>query len=480
MGLFKKKNLYDLLDASEKHGSLHPTLNARQLIMLGIGAIIGAGLFSITGIAAAEHGGPAILISFIIAAIGCTFCGLCYSELCAMAPSSGSAYTYTYTTMGQFFAWLIGWNLILEYAIGAATVAVSWSAYIVSFLHGIGVHLPTALIASPWQPVKMPDGAVVYGDINLPAVLIVLFLSLLLIRGLRQSVKFNNFIIYVKLAVIILFIVGGIWYVKLENYAPFIPENTGEWGKYGISGILNAAGIIFFAYIGFDAVSTTAKEAINPERTVPIGIIGSLAICTILYIGFTFVLVGLVYYPNLNVAAPVALAVDQTPFPWFASIIKIAILAGFTSVILVLLLGQSRIFFAMANDGLLPDAFAKVHPTYRTPWISQLILMIGVSAISGFAPIRFLGELTSIGTLLAFIFICLSVIILRVTHPEFKRPFKLPANPVIPVSGIIVCLVMMISLGIDTWIRLVIWSIVGLAIYFLYSRPHHKKISHQP
>ncbi len=471
MGLWKKKSIQSIQAGYEKNSkSLDRSLDAPQLVMLGIGAIIGAGLFSITGIAAAEHAGPAIIISLIIAGFGCSFVGLCYSELAAMVPVAGSAYTYTYMTMGQLIAWMVGWNLILEYAIGASTVAISWSAYLVSLLHELGIRLPPHLIASPWQPVTLPDNTIVYGIINLPAIFIVMAISGLLMLGIQQSARINSVIVVVKVMVILLFIGMGVWYINGENYHPFIPANTGEWGEYGWSGILRASGIMFFAYIGFDAVSTAAQETKNPQRNMPIGIIVSLVICTALYIAFSTVLVGIVPYPKLDVASPVAVALSYTPFVWFSIIVKIAILAGFTSVILVLLLGQSRIFYSMAKDRLLPPQFCEINPKFRSPVNSHLILMVFVSAFCGFAPIKLVGELTSIGTLLAFILVCASVLILRKTHPRLPRPFRTPWSPLVPLMGILLCSLMMIFLGIDTWIRLIVWSAIGLLIYFLYSR----------
>ncbi len=476
MGIWKKKDLYELLDAHESGSKkLNRTLTATQLVMLGIGAIVGAGLFSITGVAAAQHAGPAIVLSFLIAAIGCAFVGLCYSELAAMVPVAGSAYTYTYTTMGQMVAWMVGWNLILEYAIGASTVAISWSAYLVSLCHDLGIYPPSHLIASPWQPVKLPDGTFVYGLINLPAVFIVVAISFLLMAGIRQSSRINAVIVVIKVTVILLFITMGVWYVNGANYVPFIPENTGEWGAFGWSGILKASGVLFFAYIGFDAVSTAAQEAKNPQRSMPIGIIVSLLICTVLFITFSLVLVGLAPYHELNVASPVAVALNYTPFGWFSFVIKLAILAGFTSVILVLLLGQSRIFFSMAQDRLLPHSFSDIDAKYQTPVQSHLILMVFVAIFSAFAPIDLVGELTSIGTLLAFILVCASVLILRKTHPEFKRPFITPWVPFVPLMGILMCFIMMVSLGVDTWIRLIIWSLIGLIIYFGYGRKNSLK-----
>lgn len=473
MGITTKKSLDSVKEANDiNKNPLKRVLGPFQLILFGIGAIIGAGLFSITGIAAAEHAGPAILLSFIIAAIGCAFAGLCYSELASMIPIAGSAYTYTYITMGELTAWLIGWTLILEYAIGAATVSISWSAYLVSLLQDTGISLPTALIASPWHPTPMPDGTLATGIINLPALLIVMIATCILILGIKNSAYVNALIVSLKIGVILIFIAIGIQYVHFDNYFPFIPENEGEFGKFGWSGIFRAAGIIFFAYIGFDSVSTTSQETINPQKNMPRGILGSLVICTILYILFAFVMVGLVSYTRLGVAAPVALAIDQTPYPWLSWAIKLAILAGFTSVILVLLLGQSRIFFSMAQDGLLPPFFARVHPKWKTPWGANLILVPLVGLVSAFAPLSVVGNMTSIGTLLAFALVCGGVLILRYTHPEYPRSFRVPLVPLFPLLGIATCLMMMLSLNVETWLRLIIWLAIGLIFYFFYSRHH--------
>lgn len=471
MSFWKKKSVEEIQAEANAQG-LQRTLGPLNLIMIGIGAIVGAGLFSITGIAAADNAGPAIIISFIIAAIACAFAGLCYSELASVIPIAGSAYTYAYATMGEFVAWMIGWNLILEYAIGAVAVAISWSAYVVSFLFDLGITLPTYLIASPWQPVTLPDGSAVYGLINLPALFIVVLLSLMLIWGIRQSVRLNAALVVIKVAVVLIFIAVGFFYINYANYVPFIPENTGVFGEYGWSGILRAAGIVFFAYIGFDSVSTTAQEAKNPQKTLPIGIIGSLVICTILFILFSFVMTGLVNYKELNVAAPVALAIEQTPYPWLAGGMKVAILAGLSSVILVLLLGQSRIFYAMSCDGLLPPAFSRIHRRFFTPWISTLILMVFVGALASFAPLSLMGAMTSIGTLFAFAIVCASVIILRKTQPHLHRPFKTPLVPLIPILGILTCFLMMLSLGLGSWLRLLVWVIIGLLIYLFYGRKH--------
>lgn len=471
MSLWRTKSLeFMQLEANSGKDKLKRTLGAFSLILLGIGAIIGAGLFSITGIAAAENAGPAIALSFILASIGCAFAGLCFSELAAMIPISGGAYTYTYATLGEFVAWVIGWILILEYGAGSAVVAISWSAYVVSFLQSFGVHLPAAISASPWQPTELADGTVTYGLINLPAVLIVFLLSMLLIVGVEKSAKVNSILVVIKIAVVLIFIGIGFWYIEKANYVPFIPPNEGEFGAFGWSGIMRAAGIVFLAYIGFDAVSTTAQEVKNPQKDLPIGIIGSLVICTVLYVLFAAILVGLVPYAQLDVAAPVAEAINRTPFFWLNGLIKLAIIAGLTSVILVLMLGQSRIFFTMAKDGLLPEFFSVVHPKYRTPWISSLIVMVMVGLFAAFAPLSLVGHLTSIGTLLAFAIVCASVLVLRKTRPDIPRPFKTPFVPAVPILGILTCILMMVSLGLATWARLAIWVLIGLAIYFLYGR----------
>lgn len=477
MGLWSRKKIGGDEEA-DPHNHFKRVLTPFSLIMLGIGCIIGAGLFSITGIAAANNAGPAVIISFVIAAIGCAFAGLCYSELATMIPVSGSAYTYTYASMGEFLAWTIGWNLILEYAIGAATVSISWSAYFVDLLHDWHIFLPTQLLASPWQPIRLHDGTLIYGMINLPAVLIIGIITLLLIRGIQESTFVNTIIVIIKVAIVLIFIVLGYFYVNPANYEPFIPENTGHFGEYGWSGIFRAAGVVFFAYIGFDSVSTAAQETMNPRKAIPIGILGSLVICTVLYILFARVMTGLVPYKDLNVAAPVAVAIDQTPYWWLNWMVKIGILLGFTSVILVLLLGQSRIFYAMARDGLLPHIFSEIHPKLKTPWRSNLILMVFVMLFSAFAPISLVGHMTSIGTLFAFAIVCAGVLVLRYRHPEIPRPFRTPWVPLVPCLGILVCFTMMASLGEDNWLRLVVWFSIGTLIYAFYGI-HHSKFSHE-
>jgi len=481
MGLWTKKSIIDLHSKAELSShSLKRTLGSLDLILLGIGVIIGAGLFSITGIAAAQHAGPAIIISFVIAAIACALAALCYSELASMIPISGSAYTYAYVTMGELLAWIIGWTLILEYAIGAAAVAISWSAYLVSFLHQFGIPIPMALMASPWHPTLDANGELVYGIFNLPAVFILGLMTSILIIGIKESALINAILVTVKVAVVLIFIGVGIQYIQAENYQPFIPENSGVFGEFGWSGILRAAGIVFFAYIGFDCVSTAAQETINPQKNMPIGILGALSICTVLYIVFTFVMVGLIKYTELNVAAPAALAIDQTPYHWLQWMIKLAIIAGFSSVILVLLLGQSRIFYTMSCDGLLPKLFSDLHPKWCTPWKSSLALFLLIGPLAAFVPLEILGNMTSIGTLFAFLIVCGGTLILRYTHPEYPRKFRTPWVPFVPLLGMAVCALLMASLSFDTWLRLLIWLAIGLVVYFFYGSRREKSRQEGP
>jgi Amino acid transporters len=476
MGLMTTKPLSRI--QAESEGGAHTlkrTLGPGSLVALGIGAIIGAGLFSITGIAAANYAGPAIALSFVLAAIGCAFAGLCYSEFSTMIPIAGSAYTYAYATMGEFLAWVIGWDLVLEYAVGAATVSISWSSYVVTVLHNLGIYLPPYLIASPWQPVQLPNGQLVHGLINLPAIFIICAVSTLLIVGIKESANVNAVVVVIKVAVVLVVIGVGIWFVKGSNYTPFIPENTGKFGEFGWSGILRAAGVIFFAYIGFDAVSTAAQEAKNPQKDMPIGIIGSLIVCTILYIAFSVVLTGLANYKDFkDAAAPVAVAIANTPYRWLHPLVNLAIILGLTSVILVMLLGQSRVFFSMSRDGLLPKVFSEIHPHFRTPWRSNILFMVFVSLFSGFAPISVVGEMTSIGTLFAFVIVCAGIIIMRRTHPDIPRPFRTPWVPLVPILGILVNFAMMFGLGWTNWARLFVWLAIGLCVYFGYSRYHSR------
>lgn len=472
MNLFAVKPLSRILAESEGEHSLKRTLGPVQLVALGIGAIIGAGLFSLTGVAAANHAGPAVVLSFVLAAFGCAFAGICYSEFSTMIPIAGSAYTYSYATMGELMAWIIGWDLVLEYAVGAATVAVSWSGYVASLCKDYGVILPARLMASPFQAITLDDGTQGYGLINLPAILVVVMISLLLMRGIQESATANGVIVVLKVSVVILFIFAGWSYINPANYVPFVPENTGTFGNFGWSGVVRAAGVVFFAFIGFDAVSTAAQETKNPQRDMPIGIIGSLLVCTVLYVLFSHVLTGMLNYKDLNNAAPVAAAINLTPYIWLKSVIKVAIIAGYTSVILVMLLGQSRVFYSMSRDGLLPKLFSDIHPKFRTPWRSNLLFMVFVGCAAAFTPIQVVGEMTSIGTLFAFVLVCIGIIVMRKTHPELPRPFRTPLVPFLPIVGVIVNLLLMAGLGWENWTRLFVWMAIGLAVYFGYSRHH--------
>jgi APA family basic amino acid/polyamine antiporter len=478
MSLFVRKPMHVLLNESQETGvhTLKRTLGAGGLVALGIGAIIGAGLFSITGGAAANHAGPAITISFVVAALGCLFAGLCYAEFASMIPVAGSAYTYSYATMGEFIAWIIGWDLVLEYAVGAATVGISWSRYLVKFFDGFNIHLPPELVTGPW------DG----GVINLPAVFIIVLMSLLLIKGTKGSATVNAFIVALKIAVVLIFIILGWSYINKSNYNPYIPDNTGKFGDFGFSGIIRAAAIVFFAYIGFDAVSTAAQEAKNPKRDMPIGILGSLLICTILYILFAHVMTGVTSYTTFrgqDGIAPVAVAIEhmgkevspgvwQPDYPWLNRAIVVAILGGYASVILVMLMGQSRVFFSMSKDGLIPKIFSSVNPKTQTPAKNNLLFMCFVSAFAAFVPARVVGEMTSIGTLFAFILVCIGVWVMRKKMPEIPRAFKTPMVPLVPILGIGTCLFMMVFLPMDTWIRLLVWMLIGMDIYLVYGARH--------
>ncbi len=483
MSLFIRKPLKNLLaEADESEKGLKRTLGATALVALGIGAIIGAGLFSITGGAAANNAGPAITISFIVAALGCAFAGLCYAEFASMIPVAGSAYTYSYATMGEFIAWIIGWDLVLEYAVGAATVSISWSRYLVKFLDYFNIHLPPEMTMSPFDTATLADGTIVSGFINLPAVFIIMVMSLVLMRGTKESATVNSIIVALKVAVVIIFIVLGWGYINTANYQPYIPDNTGTFGEFGFSGIVRAAAIVFFAYIGFDAVSTAAQEAKNPKRDMPIGILLSLFVCTILYILFAHVMTGVAHYTDFkgqDGIAPVAVAIDHMgkmgadgkivpAYPWLNKAIILAILGGYASVILVMLMGQSRVFFSMSKDGLLPKVFSEVHSKFRTPAKSNLLFMLFVSIFAAFVPARVVGEMTSIGTLFAFILVCLGVIVMRKRMPDAPRSFKTPLVPLIPLLGVATCLFMMVFLPLDTWIRLIAWMMIGMDIYLVY------------
>jgi basic amino acid/polyamine antiporter, APA family len=472
--LFIRKTLAELeIEADSNHNSLKRHLTATNLTLLGVGCVIGAGIFVLTGTAAALHAGPAVALSFVISAFGCLLAGLCYAEFSSMIPVSGSAYTYGYATMGEFVAWIIGWDLILEYLFGSATVAVGWAGYVTSFLADFGIVIPPALCQSPfvfdhtgWHA----SGAI----INFPAIFIVALMTTLLVIGIKESAKFNNIIVLIKVTVILLFIGFGISHIQVANWHPFVPANTGNWGSFGWSGVLTAAAVVFFAYVGFDAVSTTSQEAINPKRDVPRGILFSLLICTVLYIAVSLVLTGILNYKYLNVEAPIALAINSAgpTLMWLRPIIKIGAIAGLSSVVLVLLLGQSRVFFTMASDGLLWKSFAKTHSKFKTPHITTIVTGCFAAFFAGLFPIGLLGEMVSIGTLLAFVIVSVGIILLRKAEPDAIRGFKTPWVPFVPILGALVCFAQMASLPLDTWIRLIGWMAIGFVIYFTYGRKH--------
>ncbi|MFL5403406.1 MAG: amino acid permease [Gemmatimonadales bacterium] len=487
MSLWATKSVAALRAEAEatNERSLKRALSALNLTMLGIGAIIGAGIFVLTGLAAALHAGPAVPLSFVVAAIACGLAGLCYAEMASTVPVAGSAYTYSYATMGELAAWIIGWDLILEYAMGAATVGVGWSGYFVSLLDYFGVHLPTVITSAPLRWCTSADvaNAVVScsqpgwnrtGSLfNLPAMVIVGLASTILVIGIKESAKVNNLIVILKLAVVLLFIFFGLQYVHPENWHPFIPPNTGHFGEYGWSGIFRGAGLIFFAYIGFDVVSTAAQEAKNPQKDMPKGILGSLVICTILYVLVSLTLTGLVRYDTLNVPHPVAYAIEQVQqLSWLRPFITLGAVLGLGSVVLVMLLGQSRVFYSMSRDGLLGPWAGKVHPKYRTPYLSTIYVGIIVALITGTFPIQILGELVNIGTLLAFVLVCLGVWILRRKRPDLDRPFRTPLVPLVPILGVLSCAGLMATLPGDTWLRLLVWLLIGFVIYFTYGRKH--------
>ena len=491
--LFITKPVSHLMrEAGESENSLKRTLGPANLIALGIGAIIGAGLFVRTAAAAAQHAGPSVTIGFIVASIGCAFAGLCYAEFASMIPIAGSAYTYSYATMGEFIAWVIGWDLVLEYGVGAATVAVAWSEYFNKFLEIFGTSVPYEWCHSPFQ--HSIDG-MHHGIMNLPALAIVIVLSLLLIRGMQESALVNAIIVVLKVAIVLVVIIVGWQYIRPENHTPFIPAATTYTDHQGISynyggilGILGAAGTVFFAFIGFDAVSTAAQETKNPGKDMPIGILGSLVICTILYILFSYVLTGIASVQEFRTEgseASVVYAIEHMKgamvggvwvpaFKWLSDLVTIAILAGFSSVILVMLMGQSRVFYSMSKDGLVPPVFGKIHPKFKTPYKSNLIFLLLVGAFASFIPGDIVGDMTSIGTLFAFILVCAGVWIMRVKHPEMKRGFRVPAVKLIAILGIIVCALMIFGLGWINWVRLLGWLIIGFIIYFGYSRNNSK------
>jgi APA family basic amino acid/polyamine antiporter len=491
MSLFATKPISAIIAEAEESGghTFKKALSALDLTMLGIGAIIGTGIFVLTGQAAGKHAGPAVIISMVLAGIVSAFAALCYSEFAASVPISGSAYAYGYGTLGEFVAWIIGWDLILEYAFGAATVAVGWSGYVVSLLRDtLGINYPLSLSAPPGMAITAPDGTVIAtGIFNLPAALIAVAVTLLLIRGIKESASFNSIIVVIKVLVVVLFIVAGIGYVNPSNIG--ISCTVGDPGcaefmPYGFPGVVTGAAVIFFAYIGFDAVSTAAQEAKNPQRDMPIGILGSLAICTVLYILVAGIMVGLVDYRLLtNAAAPIAVAIDAalqqaqgttmgTVLYAFPTIIKVGAVLGLSSTMVVMTMGQPRVFYSMSKDGLLPSWAAKIHPKYQTPHITTLITGTIVAILAGFVPISLLGELVSIGTLFAFVIVGTGIIILRSSNPALHRPFKVPLSPFIPVATVVSAAYLMNSLPLDTWIRLIDWMAIGLVIYFAYSYTH--------
>ena len=506
MGLWSRKSLALLQTEAGTEGedSLQRVLGAWNLTFLGIGAIIGAGIFVLTGTAAAQYAGPAIVLSFIVAGLGCLFAGLCYAEFAALIPIAGSAYTYAYATLGEFIAWIIGWDLILEYLFGAATVAVGWAGYFTAFLNELGLHLPLAWSQAPLDvigshtlvrsvlcidpatntAVTLAAGQVcdtskyvlAHGMLNLPAMILIGLMTTLLVVGIKESANFNNLIVFLKVSIVILVIGFGFMYVKTANWHPFIPKNTGNFGDFGWSGIVRGAAVVFFAYIGFDAVSTAAQEAKNPQRDMPIGILASLLVCTILYILMALVMTGLAHYTTLNVPHPVyvAIAAAGQPLAWLGYFVNVGAILGLASVVLVMLMGQPRIFFSMARDGLLPAVFGKVHHRFHTPYITTILTGSVAAVVAGLFPIGLLGELVSIGTLMAFVIVCGGVIALRIKRPDLERPFRTPFVPLVPILGIFTCLFMMVFLPADTWIRLIVWMAIGLIIYFAYSKSHSR------
>jgi len=471
--LFYRKPAWDLVPEISGSG-MKRLLGPWNLVALGIGGIIGAGIFVITGQAAAQYAGPAISISFLISGIACGFAGLCYAEFASLIPLSGSAYTYAYATLGELIAWIIGWDLVLEYLFAASTVAVGWSGYAVSFLGDLGITVPSTLAGPPLIHTAVEGWQSTGAILNLPAVMIVLVLTILLVLGIRGSARFNNTIVLVKVSVIMLFICFGVFYIRSENWVTFIPKNTGTFGHFGFSGILRGSGVVFFAYLGFDAVTTAAQESRNPQKDMPTGVLGSLIVCTVLYVLVALVLTGMVKYDLLLVPDPIAFGVNAAGpgLQWLRPLIKIAAIAGLSSVVLVVLFGQSRILYSMAADGLLPAQLARVHSRHRTPYIATILTGLLGAILAACFPIAILGEMVSVGTLFAFAIVCLGVLVLRRTDPDLPRPFKVPGGPIIPILGVLVSLVQMVFLPMATLLRLVVWMAIGLGVYFSFGVRH--------
>src|SRR5216117_2495093 len=467
MNLFRRKSVTDLQTEALSDHSLKRALGALNLTLLGIGAIIGTGIFVLTGTVAALNSGPAVVLSFALAGIASVFAALCYSEFASLVPMAGSAYTYGYATLGEFVAWVIGWDLVLEYVLGAVTVAIGWSGYVVSFLHDVGINVPCAWSAARGTLAACADGTQVTAVFNLPAVIIIAIVTTLLVIGIKESANVNNVIVFIKGAVVILFIIAAAHAINTANWHPFIPPSEGG-SKFGWNGVMAGAGIVFFAYIGFDAVSTAAQEAKNPQYDMPIGIIGSLLICTLLYILVAGIATGVVPFRELNVPDPIAVAADRAGLGWMATLIKLGAIAGLSSVILVMLLGQSRVFYSMSRDGLLPKFVNKVHPKFQTPYLTSIVTGIAVAFFAAILPIRDAASLVSIGTLLAFVIVSIGVVVLRVREPHLPRAFKTPAYWIVAPLGAISALYLMIHLSRTTWERLIIWFVIGMFVYFGY------------
>ncbi|PYO94676.1 MAG: amino acid permease [Gemmatimonadetes bacterium] len=471
MNLFRRKSVTELQNEAATDHSLKRALGALNLTMLGIGAIIGTGIFVLTGTVAALNAGPAVVLSFVLAGVASIFAALCYSEFASLVPMAGSAYTYGYATLGELIAWIIGWDLILEYALGAVTVAIGWSGYVVSFLKDIGITMPCSLAAAHGV---VATGCTEPATLNLPAVIIIAIVTTLLVIGIKESANVNNVIVFVKVAVVLLFIVAAAHAINPANWHPFMPPNTGHRGEFGWTGVMTGAGVVFFAYIGFDAVSTAAQEAKNPQKDMPVGIIGSLLVCTVLYILVAGIATGVMSYKDLNVPDPIAVAADHAGLGWMSSLIKLGAIAGLSSVILVMLLGQSRVFYSMARDGLLPSFVNRVHPRFQTPYITSIVTGIGVAIVSALLTVREAGSLVSIGTLLAFVIVSIGIMALRVREPNLPRAFKTPAVFVVAPLGAISALYLMISLPWTTWRRLIIWFVIGMILYFAYGVRHSR------